>query len=53
MEEEEGGEGGRAGGDVGDGGVRGDGDVFVYGWVGQGVCRGHGFFVLIVDLVWF
>ena len=49
MAAEEGGQTGRAGGDVGDGGVGGDGDILVGGWVGQGVCRGHGFFISIVD----
>ncbi len=48
MEEEEGGEGGRTGGDVGDVDVWGEGEVVVGSWVGQGGCRGHSVFVVLV-----
>ena len=53
MEEEEGGEGGRTGGDVGDGVVGGDGDGIVGRRVGQGGCGSHVVFVLMmVGVVW-
>lgn len=52
MEEEESGEGRGASGDVGDAGVGGDGDVFVNGWIGQGVRSGHDVFILIQVVDW-
>ena len=41
MKEEQGREFGRSGGDVGNGGVWGDGEVIVGGWVRLGGCGSH------------
>lgn len=47
MEEEQGGEFGRPGGDVGDGGIWGDGEVVVRDWVRLGGCGRHFEFVAV------